>query len=208
MENRDYSLTIKSGGKLFFTRWVYDEVANEGRYVEKDVTEQAPHYLFYTCWLDDDILLRDVFLLLKQHLDIFRIVISEWVSEIVAEGLHQPVAQGADISYLELYWMFDYYESEKQLMGNLFPEFHGVGDVDQIPYSVALTPTNELADLPLRLCRTLRIWNEDKQELREYEGPEFSLGHILRGILWEMTWHGFPERRDAFKNSLLSNKRS
>ncbi len=203
-------LKIISGGKLLRTTWVYDEDTDVGSYVTDDVTNVAPSCLFDACTLNEDVILRDVFYLLERHLDVFQIILNKWLSEIVEEGLRPFLENETEIKYVELYWSVEHSQEDKTLSGNIFPEFHGIGTSAEIPISLMFTPTNEIAGLPLKLCDEFKIYpsiteNEGRQT-HSYKGPQFSLGQILYGIIWELTWLGSPTERDQKGQELLTAK--
>lgn len=75
---------------------------------------------------------------------------------------------------------------------------------ERIPWGISFTPANELIDLPVKLDTVARVYNdnhEDKKNyhnlLAEYKGATYTLGNILYGIIWEMSFHGGPDKRDA-----------
>lgn len=195
-------LKIVSGGKLLRTRWIYDEDKDLGSYVTEDVTDYAPYFLFDACTIDDGVVLKDIFLLLKSHIDIFKTVIGRDVEVFVKEGLQPFTGEETELHYLELYWVLDYNEEEKTLSGNNLPNFHGVGepnDINKNTYSLMYSPANVLADIPLKLCQDFIISHTSTTEdhkLYTFKGPEFSLGQILYGIIWEISYCGPPEVRD------------
>lgn len=207
-------LEIAKGGRLLETRWTYDEVLEKGQYVTENVTEYAPTKMFEACTLADDVTLRDVFLLLRCSMTLYKAIIGNWVEEIVTEGLDKPPTGafccGGDdrIDYLELCWQIEYDRAECWLAGNIRPDFHGVGpwpmeaNKDSVagPCSVAFMPANEIIDLPLQLSPELLIYPTIREhhdfEQQRFFGPEFSLGQILYAIIWELSWFGPPQFRD------------
>lgn len=246
-------LTIKKGGKLIKSSWDSDI----GEYVTQDVTTKAGYYLFDRCILDSDVTLRDVFLLIKSNMDIMKVVLNNWVEEIVDEGLNRipTISQHSrDIEYLELYWVLSKerthvefkngpipaepgsilhqlgdgmvhgsFSGPKKVQGILHPDFHGVSAVlkedddfakegwkvgERVPMGVSLTPACDLMHIPLKLneqfCICDDIVNDDfsPDNTEVYDGCEYSLGHILYTIIWELTWHGAPDSRDDISKDL------
>jgi len=200
-------LTLKKGGKLVKTKWIYDEKKDKGNYIFIDVTDEAPTRLFDACELDADVTLRDIFLILNKELDIFNCVLRYWCREFVDEGLNKTVTMDneiEDIEYLELCWYLnrDEFEGKKELYGNIFPYFHGCGYKDKkgnrIPYNISYIPVNEIIDLPLKLNKDYVIINEEKPRDKPivFKGSQYSLGHILYGIIWEVSFNGSPKDRD------------
>jgi len=219
-------LQIRKGGKLIKTKWVYDKTKDEGSYVEKDITDKAISHLFDGCDLEEGVTLRDIFLIMNKELKLFDAVIRNWCEEIVTEGLTKPAKvvgqyDPDEIEYLELSKNIHYDGTEKQCNGGLFPDFGGVGyelkedklhswgEVEwpkgsRIPWGISFSSANDLIDLPVKLDKKLRVFNDDHtappkdycQELASYEGVNYTLGDILYGIIWEMSFHGGPIERE------------
>ena len=207
-------LKLCKGGKLTQTEWIYDEEKEEGSYVTEDVTDQAIRLMWEYCDLEEDIILKDVLLLLNTELDIFDAIIGNWCKETVTEGLKPSNnSTTSDIEYLELYWILrvddkwvrDKKLDTKVLHGLGFPEFHGWGLWDDPNFepgykggiSLSFIPVNELINLPLKVHNELSIemWNTDDikdYQVMKYPKPQLTLGHILYGIMWELSWHGSP----------------
>ena len=215
-------LTLKKGGHLFASEWntktrSYDEV---------ECTESAIRHLFTWCKLDEDITLSDVLLLLNSNIEVFEAVLGNWCSELVAEGLaiHAVVPEDKErIEYLELYWSFAQEEEEESekisFYGHNFPQFHGVGVLneedkfdkwenqiakkgDRNCYAIEMTPIYKLSNIPLKLSGATTIYNEDLEEVSSLENVQFTLGHILYGIVWELSFCGPPSSRDQMREEL------
>jgi hypothetical protein len=123
-------LTLKKGGKLIQTRWVYDDLAKEGEYKDFDVTNKAISYIREACELEEGVTLKDLFLLLQPEVDLFQVIFQNWLKEYVEYGLNNPGKPAGtydpeEIEYLELYW--DLYFDSEALYGHSRPSFHGVG---------------------------------------------------------------------------------
>ena len=215
-------LVIKKGGVL----WNADK--------EKNVTDSAPSCLFDHCILDDDVTLRDIFLLLEKHEDVFEMIIGNWMKEIIHEGLYKEPKENEEqeIEYLELYWCLENWDLKdlKEFNGLSFPSFHGVGfeqkedkyidDVkedgmleckagDRINWAIEFNPANEMIDLPVKLSEKVTLTENLEKEVdgrnwtsKEFLNPHYTLGHILHGIIWELSFCGSPEDRDEKKEDL------
>lgn len=216
MEN----LTLKKGGKLTKTEWVYDKEKECGEYVTTPINEPSFAYLNDTCVLDDDVTLRDVLLLLQKDITFYSIMLRNWVDELVDEGLNKTPEERGDIDYLELYWHLEKttYKDKTSFSGHQFPGFHGWGDWDDASLAsgikggiaVEMTPVNELVDLPLRLQHDVAInhtnldakWSSIEELQAQQDEPvkidecSYTLYHILYGIVWELSFCGSPKDRD------------
>jgi hypothetical protein len=206
-------IEVRSGGKLFRVDWIYDEELEEGAWVEEEITEKAPFYLFYPeCELNDDVTLRDIFLLLKQDLPLYTVVIGNWVEEFVEEAF-RPLPddfEETEVEYLEVYWWLEY---DKEYFSGLdFPSFHGIGGSevwgDDINYSMSWTPVNEMLDLPLRQRTHLSLCDKTESfpgEVKEILGPSYTLGQIMYGIIWDISFYGGPESRDKTRCGVMED---
>jgi hypothetical protein len=61
-----------------------------------------------------------------------------------------------------------------------------------------------MAHLPVTLSQnfTIDLYNTKNAELVVYQGPKFTLGQILSGIIWELGRSGSPERRDRIRREI------
>jgi hypothetical protein len=233
-------LKITKKGKLINTKLIYNKTIKECSYTTKDVTNSAISYLFYPCSLDTNTTLKDIFLLLNSNLKKFDSIFGSWCKEIVTEGLtptpdaYKPNEYSAEgIEYLELYKCLLVDKSNNISHGLSRPEFHGVGyklkkdklfpsgEIEQkkggrINWSLSLTASNKIIDLPIKLNYILKVYNNDfstfsknnKFELAKYSGIEYTLGEILNGILWELSFYGNPNSRKKLCEKLrnIENK--
>lgn len=217
---REYeTLVIKKGGKLVKIKWS----VRSQKWIEKNITSKAIFHLFDRCEIDDNVTLRDIFLLIKRDLHFYKIVIRNWVDEIVEEGLKAKFKrddkEGERIDYLELYWHYevDKFNKEKtsQLQMPIFPGFHGVGIYDNQPsnWAVEMSPQSSIIGLPVKLKDELIIFDDSKFKLGKkkydynykgeiFKSPSYSLGQILYGIIWELSFFGSPKDRDEQKKKL------
>lgn len=215
MEN----LEIKKGGRLVKTEWVFDEEAEQGSYKEKDVTDFSFRHLFDLCSLEDGVTLKDVFLLVSREAGLYDLIIGNWLKDYMSEAFNEkekePI-QDQEIDFLELYWTpsLQKLEGRESLQGSAFPCLHGLGPVLQneqdgfkagsrIPYSLSFMPLGTLLDLPLKIKKDTELWSEDfdsrklkdKKILDIKEWP-MTLGQIVYGIFWELSFYGSPKDRD------------
>jgi len=195
-------LQLVSGGRLLRTKWATDQK----RYLTTDVTENAPCYLFAACTLAEEVILRDLFLLLQKHPDFYQNTIGNHVNELVTEGLQPPPDRpggGDSAAVLELSWKLEYWPQTQKLFGNVRPEFWCLTPAGQ-KSSVALSPAQTLAQFPVRLNPGFPVWVRQAaiSEGHNFTGAEFSLGQILEAIIWELSWFGGPMERKIFTQEL------
>lgn len=219
-------LEIRKGGKLYQNYWGEDAQS----FFDEDITDRAVSLLFESCTIQQGVTLRDILLLLNTQIEIFQLVLQNWCKEFVAEGIKKhPHQIESRIEYLELYWDFrkDFPEDSSEeaskdpgLFGYRFPALHGVGRLleedyyekehllgkagERIHFSVSVTPLEKLMHLPVQLRPTLTIYNETNWEEQSqlFDACEYTLGHILYGILWELSFHGSPDSRKEFADEL------
>ena len=217
-------ITLLKGGVFTETQWVYDEESEVGSnvttFLEKD---EELTKLMDTCSLASDVTLRDVFLVLRRNLPVYRLLLGNWVEEFCEEAFTKPTDTTSDVDFLELYWMFEetIAEGKTSFGGYEFPGFHGWGDWESTEHNglppntkggigVEYTPVNQLLDLPLRLksessitqsnydvrWKTLKELDKKQRQPIHIDECTYTLMHIIYGIIWELSFSGNPKDRD------------
>jgi hypothetical protein len=205
-------LRVKKGGKVDYIRW--DMKKKSPGYVVTDVTDQAHRYLFEPVTFDDDVTLRDLFLIINRNIDFYNDLLRNWCAEIVAEGLSEREKSkcNEDIEYLELYWQLEKDQDADgiSLSGYIFPDFHGWGDWDDSTkggISLGLTPVYEFVDVPIRLRSHLTLIEPCTTgippEVNEFKDATYALGQVLHGIIWELSFYGGPKQRCEMRKELI-----
>jgi hypothetical protein len=228
-ESQEEGLTIKRGGRLVRTLWLADLGEGEnGRYVERDATQSAIRCLFEECGLAPDATLKDVLLLLDTELDAFDAVFGHRLKEIVEEGLRGPEpkkpAFEIKTEYLELYWWLKLQTSDGKtsLLGTAFPMFHGLGKIleaddgpykkgERTPYALDFLSAKSLAGLPLKLKNEAKVGADSLDDfmvpysvaLKADRAP-MTLGQIIQGIVFELSFWGAPADRDEAAKEILA----
>jgi len=215
----DNEIKIIPGGELVETYWDYDEVAKIGTFKERNVTQDAPTLMFRNVSFHENLKLKDILLLLKRDILFYSIYLNNWVEEFVNEGLNNKPAQTFDdVEYLQLYWNLnqDVNDNNQSIIdGYGFPSFHMVSKKliedkydefgtlmyqanQRINYSLSFIPTNDLANIPIKLKRKLLICDsgDTSKSPIKFDDCVYSLGQVLYGIIWELSWYGSPEKRD------------
>jgi hypothetical protein len=205
-------LKIEKNGRLLRTN---DEIGAE----PEEVYSLAPCLMEETV-LADDLVLRDIFLLVHKNMDFCADALGRWTEEITLEGLKktrkkkkaEPYSD-ASIEYLEVYWEIEAstFHQESSISG-LFPEFGGRGSwyrkigakKHKKQYGgicISLTPANQLAPYPLKLNRTVSVYRTNYDKLEFLQEPLFTgvgsvtLLQILYAIYWELSFYGSPRQR-------------
>lgn len=204
---------------------------DKGHYFSKDVTDHAIRYIYDYCKLDTDYTLKDFFLFLDNDIDFFDSIFGNWLKDLTMEALSGIKSNDNDFvkrfDYLELYWIIesDNYD-EESLSGLRFPDFHGMGTVqpgdpfgkvgDAESLGVSMTPSYDLIDLPLKLSKELlfcisrkskNATNKQIHKSHKFKNPCYTLGHIIQGIVWEMSFYGGPEQRQVESAEINSRMR-
>jgi hypothetical protein len=200
---------VMPGGRLHLTKWTYNKKKKRGKYKTVDVTDKVMNYLFWPhCKLHRKVVLRDIFLLVERNLSICTVLIHPYIDEFIEEGLYHETEKDTEIEYLELYYSGEIFE--KRLEGMTFPGFHGIGykkDGWRQPWSLMFSKTNDLVGLPLKLGR-MEIFDDAIEDplnrlVFKNKKVDFSLGAIIYGIFWELSYSGKPSDRDK-KNEMLN----
>ena len=213
-------IRITKGGKLVAEVW-------ENRQKQDvDITNELYDHLFNVCHVDDDVVLKDLLLLVKDWCQVLSPITTSspvWLKELVDEGLNKPFRrEGDSVKHLELSWGSEVrqYKNEPKHLEE-WVSFDGIGDPPEgdesyknwpagqpVNYALDFSPVDTLSELPVRLNRTIKIYDETNKKV-SYPPPilieaekEFRLADILRGVFWELSFHGSPSSRDERSEEL------
>jgi hypothetical protein len=181
-------MRIAKFGRLFGTK-----TNRHGQDEEVDFTERAPRFLFRPCSLDDDVTVRDVFLLLKRHKDILGCLNTD-INAIVKEGLKLRKQKEFPFTLALISWRLNY--SEGSLSGNTIPVLFLVDQSNANKYAPEVFRANEIAGLPLRLSKELMIVDHDSSEKLLFVSPEYAFGQIVWSIIEGLSYFGTPGQRE------------
>lgn len=200
---------------------------------QADVTDAAVEYLFDPVALGPDLTLGDIFRLLHHSEALQRVFRRDFAIELCEEARKSPVSprRGSDpeevkgIEYLELYrqWRLD--SSDAAYWDTHQLHLHGIGhvlDVDvpdygvkageRIQWSVSLTPLRELLALPLRVKGSFEVREDDIDAngfgdlIATARCDEVTLGQVIHGVLWELSFHGTSENKGEVLEGLREQK--
>lgn len=200
-----------------------------GEHQEDDVTAQASLFLFSPVRVEEGVRLRDVLLLLAADRRLCEVFARDWAQELLAEALRapeEPQKTDQEIEYLELrqQWHQDTSTGEIQPMHRL--DLRGVGVVqkedcyehgvlvckagERFSWGVSLSPLGELLHLPIRICPEVAVFEDNidsvnyAKQIGKARHEGVTLGQLLHSVLWELSFHGAPEDREAVKNELVT----
>lgn len=227
-------LILLPGPRLVQRASPADDDEEAGQVADSDITSRAAEYLFEPVRLDPEVRLADILRLFDACPPLAQVFCRDFAAELVAEARMGPLPQStegdppevAGIEWLELYWTWTL-DTSTSTFGNTHRlDFCGIGKVlqvdapnygasagDRINWSVSLTPVRELLDLPIRIREELAIL-EDDIDSSNYGGRvqqaslrTATLGQVIHGILYELTFHGDPLQQERFRDELLRRKR-
>lgn len=184
---------------------------------EVDIAERAHEFLFEAVTLHPDTTLGDVVRLLDANELLRQIYRPLFADELCAEARKGALDDAAaramreDIEFLELYAHWGLNPRTDEYSSACWLLLHGVGPVlqedrpdvlkrrdERIEWSLSLTPLRHLLGLPLRVKAQLRITEDDpaasprRLAVRHARLAEVTLGQVLHGLLWELSFHGGP----------------
>lgn len=216
-------LKLKKGGLL--------ERSKYGENKTYEVSEIAVRYLTEHIELDEDITMRDLFLIIEKNINIFELIFGNWIKEYTEEALYATVEPKETLSpnnkleYVQLYWQLSiddqnkYREKgepkyeHKSLHIPSFPQFDGISVAvednefykkgDEIKWAMDFTPTQNYIDVPLKLNKKIIIYDENTNEQQVYyEDSSYTLYQVILGVIWEISFNGGPKDRDQKINEI------
>jgi hypothetical protein len=109
-----------------------------------------------------------------------------------------------------IYW--ENVKKDRHLTGMSFPMCHiwskegGKGRIK--PFSMSFVGLERLLGAKLWLSDEALVVHEEKKYrtrggIIKYHNPSYSLGQILQGFLWELSWHGTPAKTQARRKELF-----
>lgn len=236
--SRFNNLRIAKGGKLLADEWIYNKETQEGKMDRGiDVTELFMYRLRDNCTLEDDVIFRDV-LLLIESLDEYTalspmLTCGPWLKDIVDEGLIGESDTNSQTDNITIGWaaaVEDDFYNEGQSEFTLFTNVYGTGKENTETWALDFTPAYQLVDHTITLDREFSIEDEQKGSLkgrREYldslteeerseeryyptivkTNKSFTLYDIIYGLFWELSFHGSPKDRDLRTAELTETMR-
>lgn len=202
------NLEIRSGGCLIGTYHRFDRETRQSRTEEIDHTNHACGLLFEPLNIEEDLLLKDLYLLINKNIDEFSMIFGlYYLEEYVREALEsKPIDPPTEVHYLEMF--FDITEAQeiwtsRQFLFDYQPQIYGRGNRKGKNESFCLEYMKpaQYIQLPLKLNKHMKI-DRDKEIIYESEAAVFTLGNVIHGIFKELSFHGGPKGRDSFHQML------
>lgn len=218
-------LIFRTGPRLVWQE-ASDSSSGKTTVIEHDVTANALSYLFSEVELAPNTTLGDIFRLMDAHPALKDIYAACYAEALCEEARLGPVAAKEtepwqQLEYLELtqVWNLDTGANVYSCVGQA--QLHGAGIVqtednpemavsagERIHWSVSMSPLRELLRLPVRVSQELTLI-EDDLDAREYgrvlckaAAPALTLGQVLHGVLWELSFYGSPQEQSETREEL------
>ena len=214
-------LILRPGPQLVIRAFRPEPDDTGNRLKEVDVTGRAHEHLFEFVTVHAGTTLADIFRLMEASPLLQKVYRRDFAEELRAEARKVSTEPSASeqaalegIEFLELYqeWGLDTSTSEYSGMQRL--HLHGIGHElaedlpeerrkkgERIEWSVSLTPLRELLSLPVRVKDEVRITEEDAtakaymSEIRSARCADVTLGQVIHGLVWELSFHGGPQEQ-------------
>ena len=199
-----------------------------GRLNEVDVSSRAHELLFEPITVHAETTLADIFRLMEASPLLQKFYRRDFAEELCAEarkGAVEPLARERapheGIEFLELYQQWGLDTSTNEYSGTQRLQLHGIGHElaqdlpeerrkkgERIEWSVSLTPLRELLSLRILVNAEVRITEEDAtakaymSEIRRARNTDVTLGQVIHGLLWELSFHGGPQEQQEVSEEL------
>ena len=172
-------------------------------------------HLSHACAIEDGVTLKDILLLAKPwavYLSPITTQSPDWMEEIIEEGLSKEFHNDGSIEWLELGWVAEVWDYDGKDEFNIGADFIGMSTIipkdehglyddwpedKPVSYAIDFSPVHTLTGYPIKLNTELKVIPK-----MDWENPiltadySFSLLQILKGIFWELSFHGSPKSRD------------
>ena len=208
-------MTIYKGGLLKGLAWNKKTKKNK----EVDLTDKLQYHLYDECELEDGVVLKDLLLLANKHRDFLSPITTgslDWLGELIDEGLNEPFKDTGDVETLELNWRGNLTNWDTEKL-NTYVHFEGLGKPPKgegwetwpadkpVNYALDMSSVSSLSELPLKLNKKMVIYDERDKKFNEIfleTNSDYTLLDILKGVFWEISFHGSPKDRDKVVEGL------
>lgn len=215
-------LILRPGPQLVMRVFRSERDDTGSRLKEVDVTDRAHEHLFEFVTVNAETTLADIFRLMEASPLLQKFYRREFAGELCMEArkgaaepsAHERAAHDEGIEFLELFQEWGLDTSTNDYSGMQRLQLHGIGyelveDLpeerrkkgERIEWSISLTPLRELLSLPVRVKAEVRITEEDAaakaymSEIRRARCADVTLGQVIHGLLWELSFHGGPQQQ-------------
>jgi len=185
----------------------------DGLYYGKDKIEDISLHLNCSLEIEGDVTLENLFdVLMTFGIEEINFLFNSWTLGYdigkYYEYMQVESERDPELIYLDVRWATDYFTYEdddcvKQSEFSSYIDVSGVGE-NEI-FGISLTPIYELKDLILRIDNKFEIEDfssRTKPKIIFTSIKEISLNEFIGGILHEISFHGYPEDKEMFCESL------
>lgn len=215
MSSRLDKIRISAGGYLLADEWIYDRHTKKGTTTyDVDITDDALYHLYDHCNIELGTTFKDILLLVERinNYDALSPLLTggPWLKEMVEEGLTESEKK-QDIKIIFMNWSTnitnDIYMTDRPIF-NINVDVYGAKRDSLETYALDFTPLNELTDCIVSVDVDFRVMDnrDDRDEVVVDVCRDYTLLDILRGLFWELSFHGSPKMRteklERFKETI------
>jgi len=223
--NEWYDVTLKSDGTIIYKVWEYDQDTKSGRYIHNDVTDTPCLVIDKFAEVEAGFTLADLFHSMQnQKAELSTIFSDCYITEYIdhAAGLGHPAPLTYDpssIEYLELAWEPDM--DNGYVYGIDFPFMNGKSwelredfyqdsllmgkKGERIRYGTDFMDVAQMMSLPITLNEDMVIYKSvgaSADDIVFKAKRKFTVGDIIKGVMWELSFYGLPEDTHQLKLQL------
>ncbi len=133
---------------------------------------------------------KALYLIIKNNPDFLSTLSRIYGSELVEEGLKRKKKHKFNKkAKIEFYWYLDQFETDVVKI-NPVPAVHGIENKKNEVFGLDFLPASEIRDLEVVIKDEIET-SSVKVSLKP------TLGQILYGLIWELSFYGPPAKRDA-----------
>ena len=183
----------------------------------QDVTDRAHEFLNELLEADEGVTLNDYLALLGTSPLLQAVYARDFAESIFQEAQKDPLEQPTEdpFEYLELYFQWSFDSAIQSYSGLRRMHLHGIGTVLQedrdgykaghrIAWGLTGLPLRELLSIPVRVNHEVSVIESapdahaEGEEIHKVHLDAATLGQVLHGLLWELSFHGTPAQAQAF----------
>lgn len=192
------------------------ELRSDGFYYGKEKIDDISIFMNYALEIKSKVTLEDLFnILISFDVDgtedinyLFNSYTRGYDIKKYYEELNKETTEEINLIYLMASWATDYciYEDDDCVEHSELNDYISISGIDNKDeyYSISLTPLNELKDVILKIDNNYEIisFNDGKTKTLFKSKKDISVGEFIGGILYEISFHGYPDDKEVFLDSL------
>ena len=193
-------LTLKSNGELSAKYWD----SKSRRWRQKNVTDHVVDCLFWEVNLDSDVVLEDVFLLLRSEMDFFKRLYGPMCESLVTEAFEDFTVKDIEYehSYLSVSWrLYAAEDIDEQIKIHFtHPDFECI-EIDpetnqETALGLDLCSPASILKTPVRLKSELTFYPDVNTDKHKYVyAASYTLNDLFLAIIKELSFYGDKQKR-------------